>query len=72
MADFIAEGLHEGYWGLTTAIIAATCGHDMEVPEITLNCGDSVPLRFTSVSLTFQAATLSASGAAKLENKRTI
>jgi hypothetical protein len=50
MADLIAEGLQEGYWDLTTAAIPETCGHDMEVPDIILNFGISLPSSVTSPS----------------------
>ena len=64
MADLIAEGLQEGYWDLITAAIPETCGHDIEVPEIMLNFGDSLPLRVTFVSFAIQAARMSTPGAA--------
>lgn len=37
IADLTAEGLHVGFLDLIAPATPETCGHDMEVPEMTLN-----------------------------------
>ena len=64
MADLIAEGLQSGCWDLTVAATPETCGHDMEVPEITLKSGGSLPAGVSSVSLAIHAARMFTPGAA--------
>jgi hypothetical protein len=46
------------------AAIPETCGHAMEVPEITLNFGGSFPAGVTAVSFPGHAARMSTPGAA--------
>ena len=64
MADLIAEGLHLRFLDLTVAAIPETCGHAMEVPEITLYRGGSLPSGASTVSFPIHAARMLTPGAA--------
>ena len=63
MADLIADGLHVGFCDLTVAATPETCGHAMEVPEITLYNGGSFPCGVCDVSFAIHAASMSTPGA---------
>ena len=64
MADLIVEGLHLGFLDLTVAAIPETCGHAMEVPEITLYGGGSLTPGAPTVSFPIHAARMLTPGAA--------
>lgn len=63
MADLTAEGVQVGYVDLTVAAIPETCGHDIEVPEITLNGEGFLPAGVSSLSLAIHAARMFTPGA---------
>jgi hypothetical protein len=64
MADLIADGLNVGFEDLTVAATPETCGHAIEVPEITLNNEGSFPCGVSDVSFAIHAARMSTPGAA--------
>lgn len=64
MADLIADGLQLGCLDFTVAAIPETCGHAMELPDIILNKGASLPSGATESSFPFHAASMSTPGAA--------
>lgn len=64
MADLIAEGLHVGFFDLTVAAIPETWGHAIEVPEIKLYSGGSLPSGASAVSFPIHAARILTPGAA--------
>lgn len=62
MADLMAYGLREGFRALMVAAIPDTCGHDIEVPDNTLNGGLPLP-GLTDASFPIHAAIIFTPGA---------
>jgi hypothetical protein len=64
MADRIAAALQSGWADLRRTAVAATCGHDMDVPETMLYCTTrSSPSSFVGDDASLHAARMFRPGA---------
>jgi len=70
MADLIAEALQVGFLDLMLPARPETCGHAMEVPDITLYGDGFFPFGTFSVSFPVHAARMLTPGAAISGYKR--